>query len=138
MHAKHSVGHAALILIVMVAAAGDSIAQVPSSPGALLAAWQTALEQGDYAAYLACLHPGAQQVPEYGSEEAMVFWADEMRNLTRKGFTGEFAFETVAVGSERFPLGSVRAFPIVDGRAMSDAILLFQVAGQWTILRLFS
>lgn len=140
--ARHQLIHAVLALALVGPAlvdARDARAQTPDSPQQLLQLWQAALEAGDHAAYLACLHPGARQVPEYGSAEAMAFWADEMRDLARKGFAGEWAIEAVAQLSERFPQGSVRARPVVAGRPIDDALVLVQQAdGSWTILRVFS
>ena len=46
--------------------------------------------------------------------------------------------ESVSDGSDRFPSGSLRAFPIVEGRPIGEAIVLVREAGHWTILRLFS
>jgi hypothetical protein len=113
-------------------------AQVAESPATLLQAWQAALARDDYAAYVACLHTGTRQVPEYGSEEAMAFWSDEMDKLRRMGFEGDFELEVVTEASARFPPDSVRAYPIVGGERLREAIVLTREAGHWKILRLFS
>lgn len=108
------------------------------SPEHLLERWQAALAQGDLSAYLDCLHPGARQTPEYGSREAMVFWAGEMRDLARRGFEGRFDLEIATEGGGRFPPGSVMARPVVNGRPIRKAIVLVEHDQRWTILRLFS
>ncbi len=128
----------ALVLALGVAIPGDARAQGADSPESLLQLWQQALAQRDYDAYLACLHTGARQVPEYGSREAMEFWAQEMGELSGKGFVGGFRIEPVNEAGERFPPGSLRAHPITDGRPVHEAILLVREAGHWTILRIFS
>lgn len=138
-HAKRIVLPVALALALAAGAwPTDTQAQSADSPEGLLQVWQTALEQRDYSEYLECLHPGAHQIPEYGSEEAMEFWANEIRDLVRKGFTGQFRIEVVTTAEDRFPLGSVRAYPIVNGQPIREAIVLVKEAGHWTILRLFS
>lgn len=136
--AKQTVIHAALALALVGTALVDSRAQTVDSPEALLQLWQEALDRNDYAAYVACLHSGSREVPEYGSEEAMDFWAGEVSDLIREGFDGRFAIEVVTDGGVRFPPGSVRAYPIVNGRPIRKAIVLIEEDGHWTILRLFS
>lgn len=131
---------ACLLLVPWLLAIGASNlhAQSPDSPGVVLATWQSALAQRDHAAYLACLHSAARAVPEYASPEAMAFWAGQIADLTRQGFTGEFSIEAVDVTNERFPPGAVRARPIVEDGPIDDAIILAPEQGRWTILRLFS
>ena len=68
----------------------------------------------------------------------MTFWSGEMDELRRLGFAGQFEFEAVTEDGARIPAGSVRAFPIVDGEPIREAIILIQEAGHWKILRLFS
>ena len=127
----------AAVLLIGVPAA-TSWAQDADSPAARLEAWQAALERSDYPAYVECLHTGAREIPEYGSEEALRFWANEIGDLRRMGFTGGFEIEVVENGGPRFPPGSVRAYPIVNGEPIREAIVLVQEAGDWKILRLFS
>ncbi len=129
---------ASLAFLLVGLSTGSAAAQGASSPDALLGQWRAALEVGDFAAYTACLHPQAREVPEYGSAEAMAFWADEMGDLARDGFEGHFELEVVGEGDARFPAGAVRAHPIVNGVPLSDAITLVEEAGQWMILRIFS
>ena len=136
--AKNTVIHAVLALAMVGTAVVDSRAQTADSPELLLQLWQAALDQRDHSGYLECLHPAARQIPEYASEEAMDFWADEIRDLVRKGFAGQFKIEIVTAGGDRFPPGSVRAYPIVNGQPIGEAIVLVEEAGHWTILRLFS
>ena len=107
-------------------------------PEALLEVWQTALVEGDYPTYVDCLYSGARGVPEYGSREAMGFWANEIEQLRKRGFAGRFEIEVATDGGPRFPLGTLLAHPIVDGKAIRDAIVLIKEAGHWKILRLFS
>ena len=113
-------------------------AQGSDSPEQVLQLWQAALDGRDYATYVECLHTGARQIPEYGSPEAMEFWADEIQDLVRKGFTGQFEIEVVPDVSDRFPPGALRAHPIVNGRPLDESLVLVQERGQWTILRIFS
>lgn len=108
------------------------------SPGELLQIWQTALAQGDYQAYVACMHSETRRVPEYASEEAMAFWTQEMEQLHERGFAGRFEIEVVTDGGARLPPGTVLAHPILDGHPIRDAIVLIREAGRWKILRLFS
>ena len=124
--------------LVVGAPLAASQAQTADSPEVRLQMWQAALERGDYPAYVECLHTGTREIPEYGSEEAMDFWANEMGDLRRMGFTGRFEIAVVTEGGPRFPPGSVRAYPIVNGQPIREAIVLFQEAGDWKILRLFS
>ena len=109
-----------------------------STPQNLLAAWLTALDQQDFTAYSACIHPLASGESEYASTDAMVFWTGEINDLEQEGFSGQFDLVTVTVGDDRFPTGSVKAFPIVNGQPISEFLLLFQDGASWKILRLFS
>lgn len=136
--AKQIVLPAVLVLALGAGGLDAARAQAADSPQQVLQLWQAALEGRDYPAYVACLHTGARPVPEYGSREAMAFWAGEMRDLVGKGFTGQYELEVVTDGGDRFPPGSVRAYPIVNGQPIGDAIVLVQEAGHWTILRIFS
>jgi hypothetical protein len=54
------------------------------------------------------------------------------------GFAGGFEIVVVVDGGPRFPPGAVRAYPIVNGEPIREAIVLVQEAGDWKILRLFS
>ena len=125
-------------VIVSAAPLSTAWAQTADSPELRLRLWEAALERDDYSAYRLCLHAGTREVPEYGSEEAMDFWADEMGDLRRMGYSGEFEISTVDAGGTRFPRGAVRAHPIVNGQAIREAIVLVQEAGDWKILRIFS
>jgi len=129
-----------IVLALALAFVGivEAGAQTPDPPERVLERWQTALDRRDYPGYLECLHPAAREIPEYGSEEAMDFWADEIGDLIRKGFSGQFRIEPVTGGGDRFPTGAIRAYPIVNGRAIDEAIVLVEEAGHWMILRLFS
>ena len=129
---------ALLALALGAGALVEARAQQASSPEELVALWQEALEQRDFTGYVACLHSGARQIPEYGSREAMEFWAGEIEGLAREGFAGQFEIEPVTDGGTRFPPGSLRAYPIVNGRRVDDALVLVQEAGRWAILRIFS
>lgn len=122
----------AAALLLAAPAAGEE------SPAELLAAWQTAIAEEDHAAYLACLHSQAREVPTYGAREAMAFWATQLEELRAQGFSGEFSFEAIVEGDARAPTGALRARPIVGGQPHREAILLIREAGRWTIARLFS
>jgi hypothetical protein len=128
----------ALALILSAGGPEGARGQEADTPGQLLELWLEALERQDHAAYQACLHSGARPVPEYGSAEAMEFWAGEIRDLVRDGFDGRFEIEPVAEPGGRFPPGAVRAFPIVGGRRVDDAIVLVPENGRWKIARIFS
>lgn len=104
----------------------------------LLERWQIALRHSNYDSYLNCLYSRTRKVPEYGSKEALEFWAEELDELASTGFEGKFQFETVDGDGVRFPDGAVRAYPIVSGRSLTEAIVLIQEEGHWKILRLFS
>lgn len=128
----------ALGLFASVPSSRDAWAGAADPPDALLTRWLAALDAGDHAAYLACLHTGARAVPEYGSREAMRFWALEIVRLRDRGFVGRFAFEPVNEGGPRVPGGALRARPVLAGEPMGDAIVLVREDGRWKILRLFS
>ncbi len=127
-----------LALAVTMLMLGGGPAAAQEDPHELLAVWQTALTESDYTVYTDCLYSATRAVPIYGSEEAMAFWAQEFDQLRRRGFTGRFALEPVEESSTRWPLGSLRARPVIDGEALPDTILLIQEAGHWKILRIFS
>ena len=103
----------------------------------MLTRWLAAIEANDLAAYQQCLHSEARKVPEYGTAEAMVFWARQIKELFAKGFSRQWEFQKPAEVTERFPAGSVKAFPIVSGKPGRESILLMQDNGQWVIVRLF-
>ena len=126
------------VFLVVGAPLAISRAETADSPEERLQVWLAALDGGDYPAYLECLHTGTREVPEYGSEEAMRFWANEMGDLRQMGFAGRFEIAVVRDPGPRFPQGSVRAYPIVNGQPIREAIVLIQEAGDWKILRLFS
>lgn len=128
----------AVIALVASLASPEPAWAAPESPQALLSSWQAALAEDDYAAYRACLHSAARAVPEYGSREAMQFWAREVERLRDRGFDGRFDFEVVTEGRARLPAGALLARPILAGTPMRDAIVLVREAGGWKILRLFS
>ena len=128
----------AALLALGLALAAPAPAQEADSPERVLQLWQAALAARDYTTYVGCLHIGARQIPEYGSREAMEFWAEELDDLARRGFRGRFEVEPVRDAGGRFPAGAVRAAPIVDGRRLGEVIVLVLEAGQWTILRIFS
>jgi hypothetical protein len=136
--AKQIVVNLVAAVIVAGIPLAAAYAQTSDSPQLLLKQWQAALERGDYPAYVECLHTGTRQVPEYGSEEAMAFWTNEMDDLRRMGFSGQFDISVVTDGGPRFPEGSIRAYPIVNGQPIREAIVLIKEAGHWKILRLFS
>ena len=127
-----------LVLAVAIGWIGEARAQTADTPEQLLETWQAALDRGDHAEYVACLHPGARAIPEYGSPEAMAFWARQLDELADRGFAGDFAIEVVSDEGGRLPPGAVRAHPIVNGQPIDESIVLVEEAGSWTILRLFS
>ena len=107
---------------------------------AVVAEWMDALGEQHYEDYRRVLHSAALEYPEYGSQVAMEFWAQELRELTDEGFRGRFSFERVIADSERLPPGAVRAHPIVNDQRLEEAIVLIEEegkAGEWKILRLF-
>ena len=126
------------IALIVAAPLATARAQSVDSPERRLEIWQAALDGEDYPTYVECLHTGSREIPEYGSEEAMAFWADEMSELRQMGFTGQFEIVVVTDEGPRFPPGSVRAHPILRGQPSREAIVLVREAGDWKILRLFS
>lgn len=112
--------------------------QTNHEPEALLQIWLRALAEDDFATYVDCLYSQSRSVPEYGSREAMQFWAAEMDALRKRGFGGRFEIENAGRVGPRLPAGALLARPILDGRAIPDSIVLMREAGKWKILRLFS
>jgi hypothetical protein len=99
-----------------------------------------ALSQGSLEDYRSCLHPKTAEVPEYGSEEAMRFWKKQFDDLKAGGFTGNWRFKEVQASeaSPRLPAGSMKAYPVVGDREISEYLLLILVDGEWRVLRIFS
>lgn len=129
---------AVVALVFTAISCADASVAAAGEPGELLETWQTALADGDYPTYAACLHSGTREIPEYGSREAMRFWAHEIERLREQGFEGLFEIEVATDVGPRFPVGTLLAHPIVGGVPTRDAIVLIQEAGHWKILRLFS
>ena len=117
---------------------GPASIAIAGEPVDVLNAWTTSLAEADHAAYLDCLHSGAQAVPEYGSLEAMRFWQAQMADLEARGFKGQFEITPAAANPTRIPPGALLARPIIPSGPIQDAIVLFQENGVWKILRLFS
>ena len=100
--------------------------------------WQDALLSEDHARYLSFLHSEMRAIPEYASEPAMKFWAQQLRGLTRQGFSGRFRIEMVNVDSPRAPAGAARAYPVLDGgRVLDESLLVVREAETCKILRVF-
>lgn len=129
-----------LIAAIAVGAifAGGVRAQSLESAHGVLADWLAAVEADDHAAYLACLHPDARSVVEYGSAGAVAFWRSEIGKLERRGFRGAFQLRSPAATSTRLPAGTLLAHPILDSGPSPAAIVLIPEEGRWTIARLFS
>ena len=126
----------AVAVLMLLLGVGPAPAQ--ESPDELLEVWQTALAEADHPAYTECLSSATRAVPIYGSQEAMAFWAHEIQQLRARGFEGRFDIAPVEESGVRWPPGSLRARPIIDGEVLPDAIVLIQEAGHWKILRIFS
>ena len=101
--------------------------------------WVDALRDQHYDKYRQILHPAVAEFPEYGSQVAMRFWAQELSELTEQGFSGQFRFETIKEGDGLLPPGAVRAYPVIDNRPLEEAIVLIEdgEAKEWKIVRLF-
>ena len=92
---------------------------------ACLAGWQDALENENHARYVEYLDDAARASPFYASEQAMKFWARQMRGLADNGFAGEFRLIRINVAAPRAPVGAYRAYPVLaDGRQLEDAIVI--------------
>ncbi len=100
--------------------------------------WLDALRRHDYDAYLNYLHPSVHEIPEYASQEAMKFWAEELSALAGQGFAGQFRFEAVVGESDWLPSGTVRAYPLINGQPLDEALVLLRDGETWMILRIFS
>jgi hypothetical protein len=125
-------------LLVLGASAAPVADPSQTTPAATLAKWLTAMEKLDYVAYLDCIHHDAHRVPEYGSREAMRFWAKQVEDLKEKGFAGEFKVVPTTQPDARHPPGSVRAYPVLkDGRTAETVLLMLTPSG-WRIVRAFS
>ncbi|MDE0004867.1 MAG: PQQ-binding-like beta-propeller repeat protein, partial [Rhodospirillaceae bacterium] len=104
-----------------------------------LADWQEALLDEDYAAYSRYLDAEAREMPAYGSEEAMRFWAHQVRQVKERGFEGKFRLARINVGSYRAPVGAYRAYPVLnDGRELEESVVVAHENGQCRILQVFS
>ena len=100
--------------------------------------WQDALLSEDHATYVKYLHADAREIPEYASEAAMKFWAQQLRALTQQGFNGQFRVEMVNVDTPRAPSGAARAYPVLDGgRLLNESLVVVREAETCKILRVF-
>lgn len=109
------------------------------TPAEILQKWLISLKSKNFANYRSTLHSQSQNVPEYGTKEAMSFWADEIKDLKHKGFKGKFKIVSLEEArNARFPKGSILAYPIVKEKAIKEFLFLIQENGTWKIGRIFS
>ena len=101
--------------------------------------WQEVLvdEDQDHATYVSYLDSSIREMPEYASEAARMFWAEEFRELDEDGFKGQFRFERVNFETTREPAGAFRAYPLMDDGELRESLLIRQEDGSCEILRIF-
>ena len=92
----------------------------------------------DHAVYVAYLHNDVRELPEYASEAAMKFWAQQWHGLAQQGFNGQFRVELVHADGLRAPAGAARAYPVLDGgRLLNESIVVVREAETCKLLRVF-
>ena len=100
--------------------------------------WQDALLREEHATYVKHLHADAREIPDYASEAAMKFWAQQLRALTQRGFNGQFRVEMVNFNTPRAPSGAARAYPVLDGgRVLDESLVVVGEDETCKILRVF-
>lgn len=126
------------VSLAMATSAARAADPSQATPTATLAKWTAALEKLDYVAYLDCIHHDAHRIPEYGSREALRFWARQIEDLKEKGFAGAFKLVPTTQPDARHPADSVRAYPVLKEGRTAETILLAPTASGWRIVRALS
>lgn len=101
--------------------------------------WAAALTTGDDAAYRQLFAPQLQPGPNmFVGDRAMIFWHGELRELEKRGYSGDWEFREEGRGTT---LNGGRVvgviYPILEQKPHYAGIWIGECEGQYRIVRLF-